>query len=497
MKPEYIFTSLSISTSNISLVILSVIFAKVKVTFLAVSCDKMANNPLDFPKSKIPVPESPYLSQSRSGFLADLSDQVFFDENVPAPIGPPPKRSKSPPYSYGPPGILHDPGAITGPAGSPHGRKSRRRRPTGIASPEYVDSRLEELLGPSAILDVDDRVDDILIDSISRKGSRENFGEPRDSLYYHGRHTERSPRRRVSPNARPLDNDSLGIPGESETGRKDSLKGRSKDRPSSKPEARASEKASIKLTSDKPPGGPPVPPSSPKKSPAKQLQKGKDGKEVKIVVNDVTVNKNGAKKAQESLAKSDANAPSKDQAGAGPAAGTKGKLVQESKGNGNGKDSDKEKDKSQKLAGDGKGKDKPKEPDSGPTTTTEPQPPTKPAFAGTDIYGHPGIDLSKLDEHKREEVMRDHAAGMKLLQLCQTGDWNAVESQLRYFETRQQKGMPAGYKPLATIRDEVNFKKSNILTFVTCSIFRLNSKSNAKNDMNIKGNRVDTSDVCD
>lgn len=407
---------------------------------------KMANNPLDLPKSKIPIPESPYLSQSRSGYLADLSDQVFFDENVPTPVDPLTKRPKSPPYSYGPPGILHDHGAVAGPAGSPHTRKSRRKRPPDITSTEYVDSRLEDLLGPSVILDVDDRADEILIDSISRRGSGEIFREPKDSLYYHGRHSDRAPRKKTSPNSRLNFGDSLGIPGESE---KDGSKVSSKDRPSSRPESRTSMRSSSRPPSDKPSGGP-VP--SPKKSPAKQsMQKGKEteGKNVKIVVSAVA-GKNGTRKAQDSLVKSDAASLPKDAAGAG----AKGKAASEGKGNG-AKESEKEKDKSQKPAGDGDSKDKQKEANGEPKKK-EPPSPDKPSIGGIGFHGPPGVDLSKLDEHKREEVMRDYAAARKLLHLCQSGDWNAVENQLRYFERRQQQSdIAAHYKPLAAIKDEV------------------------------------------
>lgn len=98
------------------------------------------------PKSKIPVPEPPYLSP---GFLSELSDQLFFDK--PPPLAPLP-------YSYGPRGILHAP---TSP--SPHKMRGSRK--------DYVDYRLEQLLGPQSPLDlIEDNVDDILLQSM--KASR-------------------------------------------------------------------------------------------------------------------------------------------------------------------------------------------------------------------------------------------------------------------------------------------------------------------------------------
>ena len=243
----------------------------------------MSNNPMDFPKSKIPVPESPYLSASRSGYLADLSDQVFFDESVPTPVDPVSKRPKSPPYSYGPPGILHDPSVVPGPSGSPRARKGRRRRPPDITQSEYVDSRLEELLGPTATLDVDDSVDDILIDSIQRRSSRER--EPKDLSLYPGRYSDRSDPRKKRTERSPISrsheklSDSLGIPGDLELLRKEKSElslGRLKDA-GSRPESRASEKPSSRPPSDKPSGAAGAKaPTSPKKSPLKQIQKAKD-----------------------------------------------------------------------------------------------------------------------------------------------------------------------------------------------------------------------------
>lgn len=103
----------------------------------------MSNNPLDVPKSKIPVLEPPYLNNgTRTGFLDKLSDQVFFDK-------PPP-----PPYSYGPRGILHTPQA---------------QRVSLSPRKEYVDYRLEQLLGPSSPVDlIEDSVDDILLHSMKQ-----------------------------------------------------------------------------------------------------------------------------------------------------------------------------------------------------------------------------------------------------------------------------------------------------------------------------------------
>lgn len=449
----------------------------------------MSNNPLDFPKSKIPVPESPYLSASRSGYLADLSDQVFFDENVPTPVDPITKRPNSPPYSYGPPGILHDPSVAQGPSASPR-RKSRRRRPPDITTTEYVDTRLEELLGPSVVLDRDDSVDDIL-DSIKRRGSR----ELRDTKMYsdHGRSyvdiSRPPPIKKRSPISRSHEAglsdtlDSLGLPSESESRKERELGkgklgagvGRIKDLGSktslNRPDSRASDKASSRPPSDKQPPAVTVNIPSPKKSPAKPSLKAKGIEDAKAVVMD-TAGKVGTetrKKVQTTMVKADMPSPSKEKlamavtagavGGATAAAATlKGKIATDPKDKTGAQKESKEKGKEngQKPgAGEsatGKGeKDKGKD---GANGKKEDPNVTKPAFSGTDIHGHIGIDLSKLDDEKRQEVLKDHSMGMKLLGLCHAADWYGVENQLRYFEKRVQNGA-VNYKPLATVKDEV------------------------------------------
>lgn len=458
----------------------------------------MSNNPLEYPKSKIPVPESPYLSASRSGYLADLSDQVFFDENVPTPVDPITKRPKSPPYSYGPPGILHDP-SVQGPSSSPR-RKSRRRRPPDITTSEYVDSRLEELLGPTATLDVDESVDDIL-DSIQRRGSR----ELRDSKGYteHSRYPEsrrEAGRKRASPLSRSHEGGlggTLSIADESERKARELLKGKSVGggldarlkeslgKSLSRPESRQSDHPSSRPPSDKP--RPPVPSTSvtlasPKKSPAKLNLKGKDidGKDGKTIISDATkVGLETRKKVQDNLVKSDMPAVTKAKGLAGQAAAAavggavggatvaavKGKLS-DSKEKGAGEKDGKEKsqkiggdatgsnaaggkgDKGEKGKGDGAATGK-KETDAVAGTAVSKQP----AFSGTDIYGHT-VDLSKMDAAKKEEFLKDHAQGMKLLHLCHAADWYAVENQLKLFEKKVQNGA-INYKPLQTVRDEV------------------------------------------
>lgn len=447
----------------------------------------MANNPMDFPKSKIPVPESPYLTASRSGYLADLSDQVFFDENVPTPVDPITKRPKTPPYSYGPPGILHDSSAL-GQSSSPR-RKSRRRRPPDITTSEYVDSRLEELLGPSVTLDVDDSVDDIL-DSVKRRGSR----ELRDTKYAdHSRYSDTRSTRKRDPVARSHESglsDVLGLPSESEP-RRDLLSkatkgigavgrlkdGGSKISLSSRPDSRASDHPSSRPPSDKPPVSHHTPvkaPSSPKKSPAKTpvslKVKDTDIRDVKAIVGDTNskVTSEVKKKVQETLVKADVPSTSKlkdavvagaagiSVGAAASAAVVRGKLTADVRDK---KDADKDKGQKPAVAGSSNGetkgdKEKGKDASSSEKKDADGAAATKPAFSGTDIHGHSGIDLSKLDEHKREEFMKDHSQGMKLLQFCQAADWYGVENQLRYFEKRVQNGA-VNYKPLATIKDEV------------------------------------------
>ena len=148
-------------------------------------------NPFDFPKSKIPVPESPFLSKSRaSGFLSDLSDQVFFDDpmtniTLDSLIGPSPSTLDKPPYSYGPRGLLHDrdldeflatttsivPTASILTSPGPSNRKSRRKKPPDLhirASSALVEKKLEELLGPK----VDVLLDELIVPPLALKASR-------------------------------------------------------------------------------------------------------------------------------------------------------------------------------------------------------------------------------------------------------------------------------------------------------------------------------------
>jgi len=138
--------------------------------------------PFDTFKSKIPVPEAPFMSTSRASYLAQLSDQMFFDDDD---DNPPTidrgKRSKPPPYSYGPPSILHEPPS---PAGSPtrtrgvpsithHGKSRKKISALKGMSPEYVEERMEELLGepmdnPMEDEEQEEAVDELFLAKLSR-----------------------------------------------------------------------------------------------------------------------------------------------------------------------------------------------------------------------------------------------------------------------------------------------------------------------------------------
>ncbi|CAG7732424.1 unnamed protein product [Allacma fusca] len=108
-------------------------------------------------KSKIPVPESPFLSSPRAGFLADLSDELFFDEHGVPIVEPIPKTlDKPPPYSYGTPGILYDPSSVPRKSISPTlsiggaKKKWRKKKPPDALErthSDLIEKKLQELLG--------------------------------------------------------------------------------------------------------------------------------------------------------------------------------------------------------------------------------------------------------------------------------------------------------------------------------------------------------------
>lgn len=65
------------------------------------------------------------------------------------------------------------------------------------------------------------------------------------------------------------------------------------------------------------------------------------------------------------------------------------------------------------------------------------------------------VNLNDMSEGKMtEDALRDSAAGLRLLQLCQSGDWHGVDGHLRYFEKRVKSGAIADGRPLATLKDE-------------------------------------------
>ncbi|ODM88846.1 Ankyrin-3 [Orchesella cincta] len=56
----------------------------------------------------------------------------------------------------------------------------------------------------------------------------------------------------------------------------------------------------------------------------------------------------------------------------------------------------------------------------------------------------------------KEEEVRDTAAGMRLLQLCQSKDWYGVDGHLRYLEKRVETGITSNKTPLSGVKDEGN-----------------------------------------
>ncbi|ODM89562.1 Ankyrin-3 [Orchesella cincta] len=146
---------------------------------------------LEPPKSRIPVPASIYTGTTRSGYLADLSGQVYADEEEelsPFTTRPPPRRGRpltSRQFSdqshdqYGPPGILHETIGPSPRRGGGGRRRGLRRR----TSSEFGDSSIE-LLGPSGTMDIDetDSTDELLTESLRESGetatgSSDEFGE--------------------------------------------------------------------------------------------------------------------------------------------------------------------------------------------------------------------------------------------------------------------------------------------------------------------------------
>jgi len=122
------------------------------------------NSAFNFPKSKIPVPESPFLSSSRASLkiLSELSDQVFFGEEdicpaptyllpaqvpseeedlqIPAPRVPVPSLTE----------LDSDLSHLATPGPSSRRKMSKRKKPPDLklrASSDLIVTKLEELLG--------------------------------------------------------------------------------------------------------------------------------------------------------------------------------------------------------------------------------------------------------------------------------------------------------------------------------------------------------------
>ncbi len=69
------------------------------------------------------------------------------------------------------------------------------------------------------------------------------------------------------------------------------------------------------------------------------------------------------------------------------------------------------------------------------------------------VYGQ-GLSPEELAEKLKVDEARDTTAKMRLLQLCQSGDWYGVDGHMRYFEKRIHAGLTLITKPLADLRDE-------------------------------------------
>lgn len=78
---------------------------------------------------------------------------------------------------------------------------------------------------------------------------------------------------------------------------------------------------------------------------------------------------------------------------------------------------------------------------------------SKPPIPKMGAYAE-GLDPAELAEKLKVDEARDTAARMRLLQLCQSGDWYGVDGHMRYFEKRIQAGLTLNTKPLADLKDE-------------------------------------------
>jgi len=485
----------------------------------------MSNNPFDFPKSKIPVPESPYLNASRAGFLSDLSDQVFFDESIPMPIESIPKiLDKPPPYSYGPrpPGFLqHHDISVPNPGSSTRSRKRRDRVikhdegiPLPKASSDYVEAKLEELLGPRSRLDsvLDGSVDDLLLQSLTQSRSLEDIQgrrsrkqtkterrpetpEEEDYIPF-SRISERIDRKKSLSNSKLNENfDSPRSPG---LGRVDLMDVPLSKKPkaSSKRDRPLSRHLHEQLNGGSSNGGnlislgPSTTSSthgSPKKSPSKGGTQGGEKK---------SPSKSSKGSDSNNKAPSDASVKA-GKAGAGGVGGAGGIVADLKKTETVGKivpsvHTSPAKQNATLVGGAIKedvakgvaaavlaGKVSGGTPAGGATPAAGLSPsksqaggskrgsakgspthqsavgengvPVKPALAGTDVAG---ADLNKLQQDKVQVLLKDSAAAFKLLRYCQKAEWTAADIQLKQFEKAIANGSD-DTRPLSGIFDEV------------------------------------------
>lgn len=362
------------------------------------------------PKSRIPIPSSLYVAGGRSQFLADLSEQVYLEEGDSSDGDGDKKRrrrrrrKRSGEDGYGPPGILHDP---------KDKRKLRRRRP----SSEFGDSSIE-LLGPSESLETDesDGTGDLLSESLEYDGPRGGSAAPR-------RYAEKKGAKGWGkmPKSKTLGGD----PTDDEGRRQDKRQGSKK--------VKKGEKWSRE------PGRPMSttgPSRSPSKSPAAERRKSVKGHGTgdsprRYPTRDMSSTEKVEKwkeGAEDEEAKRQAKQSDKWRA---PPAKT-GKLeVPDGKGG-------VEWDPQEKYDAEDE------------YNKLHASKPPKPPF-----YGQ-GIDPKQLAEKLKEDNVRDAAAAMRLLQLCQSGDWYGVDGHLRYFEKRVASGQTKNTKPLSGVKDEAS-----------------------------------------
>lgn len=362
-------------------------------------------------KTRIPVPNALYIQSGRSKFLEDVGQFVYRDEEAEREekrklLQRKRRRKRKEDYTeddgYGPPGILH-----TRPAG-----KGKFRKRT---SSELGDSSIE-LLGPSASLETDesDGTHDLLTESLQfdEKGeridreSRSASGFRRYAVKKAGKE-KRSDYRKSKTVGGAIDEEDFSD-GDEDSGRH-LLPRRREKREESK--------------------------GTPGKSP-RRSERAKEGK------------------SRERRGKSLGKSP--DKARASKSSKMKGEASPRREHHDPVEKVENWKQDRGKRTGGHKEKvgERRREVDGKYTEDWKREKASKPPKPNlTSVYGE-GLTPQELEERKNKDFVRDTAAGMRLLQLCQSGDWYGVDGHLRYFEKRVQNGLTLNTKPLAELKDE-------------------------------------------